>query len=337
MENLKEASHDVAGRQLIVKADEVDQVGTAIQSPNEQLPPSALEERDGMVSATRRTSATQSKRPTLRRDGSAPFPPSQPPPPSPPPAPPIQQSPDTATDSLSLSQLKQLVSRFPKAEQRAYAFQYADAQSFAEEIEEWFQYSEQDRSMILSAKHTFEQNWRSFSHAHRGLPQDDLAWTDVGDSLRKNFLMSVVSTLEQSDRVSRIQSLEVVFYILGGSWGTTAGLGKNDALGNQPGSETAGQHRNSVQIEWMHKGADLLLECSCLQRLLDCMVKIFDGGDVDGGYGDDASHDDDEEGEEAEEAEEAEIDYDNAEDDNYNKGMLVLPSAILSHHELTVH
>jgi N1221-like protein len=276
MEDPRSSSQAATGRQLIVKADEVDQDGTAIQSPSKQLPLSALDQRDGAAPATSRTIQAKSPRPVLRRDGSAPAPPSQPPPP----APPLHQNPDNATDSLSLPQLKQLVSQFPKVEQRAYAFQYADAQSFTEEIEEWFQYSEQDGNMILSAKDTFERKWRSFSEAHKDLAEEDLSWLDVSDGLRKNIFLSVLSSLDHSDRLTRIESLEVIFYILGGAWATTAGLERHDEVEENSNDEYTDNQSHAVQIEWMHKGADLLVECDGMQRLQDCTKRLF-GADSD--------------------------------------------------------
>src|SRR5271154_300309 len=144
-------------RQLIVKADEVDQVGTAISSPTRQLPLSALRTIDGsspaVASPTQiKDNAKQAIRPQLRRDGMAPPPPSQPPPP----APQSSFDPGNPTDSLSLPQLKQLVNQFPKVEQRAYAFQFADAQPYREEVDEWFQYSAQDRLMLFGTRESFE-------------------------------------------------------------------------------------------------------------------------------------------------------------------------------------
>lgn len=271
---MEESQHDTlpaVGRQLIVKADEIDEDGTAIQSPSKQLPLSALDQRDGATPATSRTIQAKSTRPVLRRDGSAPPPPSQPPPP----APAMHQNPDTSADSLSLPQLKQLVSQFPKVEQRAYAFHYADAQDYTEEIEEWFQYSEQDGTMILSAKDTFEQKWRSFSGAHRMLAEEDSSWLDLSEDLQKNILLSVLSSLNQSDRLKRIESLEVIFYILAGAWATTAGLERHDEVKKPSVEEDADSQRVPVQIEWMHKGADLLVECSGLQSLQDGIKSVF--------------------------------------------------------------
>ncbi len=279
MEGQTDNSLPAVGRQLIVKADEVDQDGTAIQSPSRQLPLSALDQRDGVAPATSRTVQVKSTRPVLKRDGSAPPPPSQPPPPAPPSQ---QQDPDTPADSLSLPQLKQLVSQFPKVEQRAYAFQHTDAQSFAEEIEEWFQYTEQDATMILRAKDTFEQKWRSFSEFHKEFADEDSTWIDVSSDVRKNILLSVLSSLNHSNPLIRIESLEVMFYILGGTWAITAGLERQDESEDRSTHEDVDNRSNAVQLEWMHKGADLLLECSGLQKLQDCMKTIFDDDNGEG-------------------------------------------------------
>lgn len=273
MEDTEESSQWTPGRQVIVRADEVDQDGTPISSGNKQLPQSALDQRDGAAPATTRAVQAKNTRPVLRRDASTPLLPSQPPPL----APPLHQKPDTTADSLSLPQLKHLVSQFPKVEQRAYAFHYADAQSFAEEIEEWFQYSEQDGNLILSAKDTFEQKWRLLCGSYRGhAEEEDLSWPDVSDRLRRDILSSVLSSLNVSDQLTRIESLEVIFYILGGVWATTAGVESHGEAGRQPNNSDADKESNSVQIEWMHKGADLMLECTGLQRLQDCTRMVFD-------------------------------------------------------------
>lgn len=195
----------------------------------------------------------------------------------------MQQNPDRpiepATDSLSLPQLKQLVSQFPKTEQRAYAFHYADAQSFVDEIEDWFQYSEQDGSMILRAKDTFEQKWRSFADIHKELTDDDHSWLDVSGGLRKNILTSLLSSLDHPDRVTRLESLEAIFYILGGAWATTAGLERYTEAEHQSNDELEDNQGNPTQVEWMHKGADLLMECSGLQALYDYTKTVFDDDD----------------------------------------------------------
>ena len=280
------------GRQLIVKADEVDQVGTAISSPTKELSLSALGSVDGAASTTIRNTQTKvvvkpTARPTLRRDGSAPPPPSQPPPPAP------QQSyvGGDPTDSLSLPQLKQLVNQFPKVEQRAYAFQFADAQSFEVEIDEWFQYAEHDRLLLLSSRDSFESRWKIFCRDHldpadsfiRSLGEDEPSWLQVSEGQREQFLFLLAQGLGSDDAQVRIMFLECIVYILCGVWGITAGLERNMDPDDIPYSEN-GEHDqpNVVQVEWMHKGTDLLSRGASLQELYACFLRAFDTENIVG-------------------------------------------------------
>src|ERR1700712_3898433 len=101
-------------------------------------------------------------RPGMRRDYSVPAP-RQPPPPTPPP-----QLPDLAgnpTDSLSLQQLRRLVQELPKVEPTPYAFTYQDAATFAEELQEWFTYSIEERARISKAQSSFSQEWGSYNNS----------------------------------------------------------------------------------------------------------------------------------------------------------------------------
>lgn len=274
------------GRQLIVKADEVDQLGTAISSPTRQRPLSALRSIDGSgagiaSSAQNKDNAKPVVRPALRRDCSTPAPPSQPPPP----APSSALDPGNPTDSLSLPQLKQLVNQFPKAEQRAYAFQYADAQSFEEEIEEWFQYDEHDRRMLLSSRDSFESRWKFFcssqknssEHFKRAWGDDEPSWLEIDQGHQQQFLLLVSRELSSADVQVRVTFLESIFYILCGTWGLTAGLERADTQSAQnPPEKNSDDRSRAVQIEWMHRGADLVANSSALDDLYACTVRAFD-------------------------------------------------------------
>src|SRR5271154_2011596 len=277
------------GRQLIVKADEVDQVGTAISSPGRQLPLSALRTVDGsnpaVASYTQtKDNAKQAARPQLRRDGMAPPPPSQPPPP----APQSSFDPGNPTDSLSLPQLKQLVNQFPKVEQRAYAFQFADAQSFEEEIEEWFQYAEEDRRLLLSSRDSFEARWKIFCENERNSSNhfkqtwgiDEPSWLEVDQRIREQFLLLLSHELVDTDVQVRNVVLESIVYILCGTWGLTAGLEGSDAQNSQRAWERNlhDVHR-TAQVEWMHRGVDLISNSPALQDLHACTIRAFDSNE----------------------------------------------------------
>jgi hypothetical protein len=274
------------GRQLIVKADEVDQVGTAISSPGRQLPLSALRTIDGSSPAVAsyaqtKDNAKQTARPQLRREGVAPPPPSQPPPP----APESSFDPGNPTDSLSLPQLKQLVNQFPKVEQRAYAFQFADAQSFEAEIEEWFQYTEEDQRLLLSSRDSFEARWKIFcenernssNHFKQAWDIEEPSWLEVDQRSRERFLLLLSHELVDTDVPVRNMVLESIVYVLCGTWGLTAGLEGSDTQNSQKAWERNlhDAHR-AVQVEWMHKGVDLLSNSPALQDLYACTIRAFD-------------------------------------------------------------
>ena len=260
---------------FIVKADEIDQTGTVLppEGSSESVLPLVSENQSSQSAPiairTVNHSVTSSFRPPLRREGSAPPPPLQPPPP----APQLNYGPENPTDSLSLPQLKQLVSQFPKVEQTAYAFQYADSQSFAEEIDEWFQYSEQDRIMLSSSKEIFEQRWADYGKAiNLGHSQDQedfgISWLDAEHTVRLNFIQATLKDLDDSDILIRIEASEVLFYVLAGVWALTAGL----TAPRNPDEDTNEEEKdrlfyNRVQMQWMHDGATLLHEASGIDHL----------------------------------------------------------------------
>ena len=270
---------------FIVKADEVDQQGTALPT-NDPAENEALPQAQGMNGGSEPFTirslpkGPSPVRPGLRRETSAPPPPLQPPPP----APRLDTlDPENPTDSLSLPQLKQLVSQFPKLEQTAYAFKYANAQSFPEEIEEWFQYVEQERIMLMSSKETFEQRWNDYCRSEKPNGQTnssdyEISWLEAPKQLQKQFLSSVLKEIQHSDILVRIEAAEIIFYILAGVWSLTAGLTSSTDQGGDTRSEDDRLRFNRVQLEWMQKGASLLHECSGISALISYFQRLFPNG-----------------------------------------------------------
>lgn len=267
----------------IVKADEVDQTGTDISPvPDDQMMEEVAEglrqeqERAGGTqglnaqargSSGQRTNSNIPKRPDLHRNSAAPPPPRQPPPPAP-----VQQSPDGPTDSLSLAQLRQLVQEMPRAEQPAYAFEYADAQSFSEEIEEWFQYSEFDQAMLLGMKSSFDRRWAVFCETRESIVPHT-SWLDVSEELRKLFLTEVLDDLQDSEAMVRIDALETVCYAVTGIWGSTAGKTALDYPDEKRKSR-------SLQLQWIESNTKLVSQCSGLQSLYGCFLRSFEKSSV---------------------------------------------------------
>ncbi|KAJ5757401.1 uncharacterized protein N7511_006095 [Penicillium nucicola] len=269
----------------IVKADEVDQTGTDI-SPvsDDQLMEEVAEglrqerqerqEQTSEVAPPAETTLSESvnpmKRPELRREASAPPPPLQPPPPAP-----VQENPGQPSDSLSLSQLRKLVNEMPKIEQPAYAFEYADTQPFPDELEEWFQYNDFDRVMLMGTKATFNQRWDVFCQ------QNNISlltsWLDVSHDIRRTFISQLLGGLQHADVSVRLETLETTCYLLTGVWGITGGKSSPDYPSkDRSHSSTEAPPWKSLQIDWIEDNVSLLQECSGVMALTQYMCRLFD-------------------------------------------------------------
>lgn len=276
---------------VIVKADEVDEAGADISTivPND----SSSAEFDERIESRRAQDAETGGnpkvlanaapsapkwwgRPALRRDGSAPPPP-QPPPPTPPQQ---REEPGNPTDSLSLMQLKKLVTELPKFEPTAYAFEYEDTRAFPEELEEWFQYTEEDRYTLLRAKQTFEDQWGQAQAERVGTSGKARGWTDVEPVDRENFVVGAVRALANSEATTRIKSLECISYIALGVWGETAGLedGRRSPERSESDGKVLGEHYNGsrIQLNWIRDGARLLCKTAAVQQIVDMLRRVYE-------------------------------------------------------------
>lgn len=264
-----------------VKADEVDQTGADIRPvSDEQLMEEVAEglrgqQAPGTISSSSNVLPKQNgvppRRPALRRDGVAPPPPLQPPPPAP-----VQQIPDRAPDSLSLAQLRQLMRSMPKeAEQPAYAFKYADSQPFADELEEWFQYSEFDRVMLMGMMVSYEHRWTEFCSRQSSIA-GEVPWVTASYDLRKSFMDEMINSLEDHDLYARVEALETICYAVTGVWAITAGKAVED-YPEDVTPEMAAQTPKfkSLQIKWIENNVSLLLERSGIAALHKYFCRIF--------------------------------------------------------------
>lgn len=142
-------------------------------------------------------------RPQLQRNQPAPPPPHQPPPPPSP----------NPNDSLSLMQLRRIVTEFPKVDPTSYAFTYADTATFEEEVDEWFSYNDAEYKRLQKARDTFERRWRKVS---------EKPWLESGDC--QKFVQREVNGLHATDLRRRCKSLQTVLHIVLGVWDETAGI-----------------------------------------------------------------------------------------------------------------
>jgi hypothetical protein len=264
----------------IVKADEVDQTGTDISPVSddqlmEEVAEGLRQEKASQAAPAPETAPSapekSMKRPDLRRENLVPPPPLQPPPPAP-----VQEKADRGTSSLSLSELRKLVGDMPKIEQPAYAFEYADAQSFPEELEEWFQYNDFDRVMLTGTKITFDHKWPAFCQQHQS-DTPAVSWLDASHDLRHSFISRMIEDLQHSDVSVRLEALETVCYVVTGVWGLTGGR----VAPNYPSdadSESAAETplQKSLQIQCIEDNVSLLQECSGVTALVVYMCRLFD-------------------------------------------------------------
>lgn len=278
------------GDAIIVKADEVDEAGADIStiSPTD-APESEFTERiesrrahDAQSSPKILANAVPSppraiNRPILRREGSAPPPPQQAPPPAPPQRQEEQKNP---TDSLSLLELKRLVTDLPKLEPTAYAYDYSETRSFPEELEEWFSYTEEERYMLLRAKQTFDEKWEQ-AQAEQPVSSDKaLQWQDVSEEDRESFMIGAIQALQNPEISSRVKSLECLSYVALGVWGDTAGLEKEDERSDLTAADNkwldSSNTKSKLQLKWIVNGTRMLCELDAVQKLLDVLVKLWE-------------------------------------------------------------
>lgn len=275
---------------IIVKADEVDEAGADIST----IPDAATDRELTAQIESRRVQDAQVvsspkdlanavpdrqnpiPRPILRRGGSAPPPPQQPPPPSPQQ---LEEETGNATDSLSLLQLRRLVTDLPRCEPTAYAFTYSDTQAFPEELEEWFQYTEEERFLLTQARFAFDHEWKAVTSPESSV--EGPLWTEAQESIRDGFVRKLLQDLDQPDLLRRAKSVELLAYIALGVWGDTAGLPSGDDSPD-PDRVTGDQvpdnyEKSALQIEWIRKNAGLLRKAGAPAVLFDLMRRTYDG------------------------------------------------------------
>lgn len=196
-------------------------------------------------------------RPQLQRNQPQPPPPHQPPPP------PSPQQIGSPNDSLSLMQLRRIVTEFPKSDPTSYAFTYADAASFEEEVDEWFSYNEAEFKRLHHAKETFNRRWNKFAGK---------AWLDVSQQEQEKFLAKEITGLHATDLRRRCKSLQTILHVVLGVWDETAGLRTSD---DEPEESTSKTKATKSQVEQMKAGIHLVAEAGGISLLYMVLQNAF--------------------------------------------------------------
>ncbi|KAI0011157.1 N1221-domain-containing protein [Xylariaceae sp. FL0662B] len=145
-------------------------------------------------------------RPPLQRNQIQPNPPLQPPPNNQPP------------DSLSLAQLRRIVSEFPKNEAVVYDFEYSDTGPHAEEIDEWFVYQFWQWFRLNAAQRAFEWQWEHDIAAK----QYEITWDEATEEIRSNFVLQALDGIKSNEAASRAAAIGRLTYLILGRWVDTA-------------------------------------------------------------------------------------------------------------------
>ena len=149
-------------------------------------------------------------RPSLQRNQLPPNPPSQPPP----------ATPNTQpADSLSLAQLRRIVSEFPRAEAAAYDFEYADTASHAEEIDEWFSYQFWQFVRLVNAQRAYESQWEHDLAAK----EEEVTWDEAPEDIKIAFVRQALNEIRSSDSTVYTPATGKLVYLILGRWVDTAG------------------------------------------------------------------------------------------------------------------
>ena len=245
----------------VVKADEIDDTGTDIST----ISPTNDENFEAKIESRQEQSGTSTPlRPILRRETSTPAPPKQPPPPTP------HLEDSVSTDSLSLAQLKRLVSDLPKFEAAAYAYTYEDTRSLPEELEEWFQYTDEDANLLFRGKEAFEDKWY---HDVR----DTKAWSEATGLERASFLKELLHEIPNQYMVERARNIDALVYVILGVWYENAGLEENQTSNViQYESFDDRYQRSGAQIRCIRDAVDKLTEIGTIPELFDLLRRICD-------------------------------------------------------------
>ena len=196
-------------------------------------------------------------RPQLQRNQPQPPPPHQPPPP------PSPQQIGSPNDSLSLMQLRRIVTEFPKTDPTSYAFTYADTATFEEELDEWFSYNEAEFKRLHRAKETFNRRSKKFAGK---------AWLDVSPQEQEKFLAKEIAGLHATDLRRRCKSLQTILHVVLGVWDETAGLRTTDEEPEEAMNKT---RATKSQVEHIKSGVQLLVNAGGISLLYHIMQNAF--------------------------------------------------------------
>jgi hypothetical protein len=177
---------------------------------------------------------------------------------------------------------------------------YADAASLPEELEEWFNYTVEERARILKCQSSFAQEWSQYNGwvfmEGSGEEGAALDWINTTAEERKGFVERLVQSMNEKGTDTRLRVLEALVYLVLGCWHETAGLsqgcsgGKGKQKSEEPEPDMHAAEpatsvviplsprgkaldeqfsKSRVQLQWIKSNVDTLFECGGLQPVFN--------------------------------------------------------------------
>jgi hypothetical protein len=165
-------------------------------------------------------------------------------------------------DSLSLAQLRRMVSEFPRTEAIAYDFDYSDTGPHGEEIDEWFVYQFWQWVRLNAAQRAFEGAWEA--------QHDPELWEDVDERVRARFVRDSVKEIAASSGKTRAAAVAKVVYVVAGRWEDTAGA---SPLGDKSKMRTVAAPAHLAAIR---EGVDLVAQIGGLPIIWATFQTVLD-------------------------------------------------------------
>lgn len=281
---------DTAEQLHLENAPVIPPQGAASESPmpaSDGTVESRLTEQEPIVLPSKPVQAPP-KRPGLKRDTSSSGPPAsaqQPLPQASVPvqAPEVSEFTDGPPDSLTLADLKRIRAGFPTAQlpkqelialDNIYDFEYQDSQSFPVELEEWFSYSESERTKLRQIHSAFKQAWEDYAGIAQtpSIIPDWCAEPEIGTS----FVDSHIELLKHGSPEQQNEALQVICYLALGAWDETAGKTSDDPFFTVLGDRTP---RNTDRLQdYTHASFQIqtIISTVCLLARQGALPVVFD-------------------------------------------------------------
>ncbi|KAL1868315.1 hypothetical protein VTK73DRAFT_3748 [Phialemonium thermophilum] len=168
-------------------------------------------------------------------------------------------------DSLSLAQLRRIVTEFPRSEPVAYDYTYSDMGPVEEEIDEWFGYNFWQWVRLTAAQQNFYAEWSTMF-------EDERHWTDASEEDRRAFMNQLLEGLQAPSPAGRSSCVGALAYVVLGRWMDTI----DDPKLPGPGGPQVRSVASQSQLAAIKAGVELLAECGGISTVWDATRQAFE-------------------------------------------------------------